>query len=119
MSVLVKQGVEFAVIAPGGFLILQAVKAASKSLGFDLTITSGTDGVHSGPLDPHRTGEAFDVRSNDLAHDQKVAVLNAVMSGLELGRFYGFLEGMGSPDEHFHFQRSKNTTFTALDLLNA
>ncbi len=32
----------------------------------DLTITSGTDGAHSGPGDPHYHGEAYDVRSHDL-----------------------------------------------------
>jgi hypothetical protein len=119
MSVKIKPGVEFAVVAPGGFLILQSLKAASKTLGIDLTITSGTDGAHSGPTDPHKTGEAYDVRSNDLAHEQKAQVLNAVMGELEMGRFYGFLEGMGTANEHFHFQRSKGTTFSVEDFLNA
>lgn len=119
MSVRVKAGVEFAIVAPAGFVILTAIKQASKDLGIDLTITSGTDGAHSGPKDPHKTGEAYDVRSHDFSHEQKMAVLRAVMGSLEVGRFYGFLEGMNGPDEHFHFQRSKGTTFSTEDFLNA
>jgi hypothetical protein len=119
MSVKVKPGVTFNVIAPAGYMILDSLKAASKTLGFDLTITSGDDGAHSGPTDPHKTGEAYDVRSNDLAHEQKAQVLHAVMGALEMGRFYGFLEGMDTANEHFHFQRSKGTAFSAQDMLDA
>lgn len=115
----VKPGVEFTVIAPGGYMILQAIKDASKSLKLDLTITSGTDGVHSGPLDPHHTGEAYDIRSHDFDPQTKAQVLNAIMGDLEMGRFYGFLEGMGGADEHIHVQRARSTVFTAEDLLNS
>ena len=119
MSVKVKPGVRFDVIAPGGYLILAAIKAASKELGLDLTITSGTDGAHSGPKDPHKTGEAYDVRSHDFSHEQKAQILEVIMGRLEHGRFYGFLEGMNTPTEHFHCQRSKGTTFSAEEMLNA
>lgn len=117
MSVKVKPGVEFAVVAPAGFLILQAVKAASRVLKVDLTITSGTDGKHSGPTDPHKTGEAFDIRSRGVDPETKALVLNAVMGELPPLRFYGFLEGAGTANEHFHIQRSKGTTFAVADLL--
>lgn len=119
MSVRVKPGVEFAVVAPAGFMILAAIKKASKDLGIDLTITSGTDGKHSGPSDPHYTGNAIDLRSNDLDAEHKAQVLNAIMGQLEFGRFSGFLEGMNTPNEHFHFQVAKNTTFSVEDFLNA
>lgn len=115
----VKPGVKFDVIRPAGYLILAAVKSASKTLGLDLTITSACDGAHSGPLDPHKTGEAYDVRSHDFDPTQKAEVLGAIMGSLEMGRFYGYVEGMGSDNEHYHIQRSKGTTFSAEDMLNA
>lgn len=115
----VKPGVTFTVIAPAGFLILQAMKYVSKLLGMDLTITSGTDGEHSGPLDPHKVGEAYDVRSHDMRPPQKSAFLMAIMNELGTAHFYGLLEGLNTPDEHFHVQKAKGTTFSAEDLLNA
>jgi hypothetical protein len=117
VSIKVKDGVAFAVIGPAGYLILDALKAASKKLGQDLTITSGTDGEHSGPLDPHHSGEAYDVRSHDFPVALRPVVVKAVMDQLGWARFYGYIEVPGTPDEHFHFQRKKDTTFTALDLL--
>ena len=118
MMIRVKKGVEFKVIAPAGFLILQALKTVSKQLGLDLTITSGTDGKHSGPKDPHLSGEAYDVRSKDLELEQKHLVLDALMRQLPAGRFYGFLEGLNTRDEHLHVQRSKGTTFSIEDFFN-
>ena len=117
MSILVKPGVEFSVIAPAGYLILDALKQASKTLGLDLTITSGTDGLHSGPLDPHHTGEAFDVRSHDLSPDVKDRVLAAIVGELGTVQFFAFLEAAGTDNEHFHAQRKKGTTFTVEDFL--
>ena len=117
MSVHVKPGVQFSVIAPAGFLILAAIKRASKDLGLDLTITSGTDGAHSGPTDPHHLGEAFDIRSHDLAPEIRARVVETVMAGLGWTHFFGFLEAPGTPNEHFHFQRKQGTTFSVADLL--
>lgn len=117
MSVLVKPGAEFAVIAPGGYLILDALKAASKSLVLDLTISSGTDGMHSGPGDPHHFGNAYDVRSHDLDDATKTKVLAAVMVTLGWAQFFGFVEAPGTDDEHFHYQTKKGTAYTVLDFL--
>lgn len=117
MSIRIKPGVEFAVVAPAGFLILEALRAASDELGVDLTITSGTDGAHSGPADPHHSGQAYDVRSNDLGPATQGRVVEVVMAGLGWTRFFGFLEAGGTPNAHFHFQRKKGTTFTVQDLL--
>jgi hypothetical protein len=110
--VTVKPGVEFAVIAPGGFCILSAIQQASQHCAVDLTITSGTDGEHSGPADPHHTGNAYDVRSHDLTDEMKQAVL-AYMMDTVLGwdRFYGFIEAAGTDNEHFHVQVKKGTTY--------
>lgn len=123
-SVKIKPGVKFGpeggppVIAPAGFLILQAIKAASKQLNIDLTITSGTDGAHSGPADPHHFGEAYDIRSHDFPAALRPAVVKAVMDQLGWKQFYGYIEAPGTDNEHFHFQRKKDTTFTVEDFLN-
>jgi hypothetical protein len=113
----VKEGVEFTVIAPAGFLILQALKDASKYLMKDLTITSACDGNHSGPEDPHKKGEAYDVRSNDIEIGYKEYVLDVIMRRLDGKAFYGFLESPGTLNEHFHIQRAKGTTFSIEDFL--
>lgn len=119
MMVRVKPGVRFDVVAAAGFMILGALKQASKALGIDLVITSGTDGEHSGPSDPHKLGEAYDVRSHDLEPALRPRVLASVMDALGHERFYGFLEAPGTSNEHFHFQRRKDTTFTVEEFLAA
>ena len=118
MSVTVKDGVRFDVIAPAGFVILQALKDASKSLGVDIVITSGTDGDHSGMLDPHKSGEAFDVRSHDYDPKTKQDVIGAVMALLGRNHFFGFIESPGGPSEHYHFQRRIGTRYTVEEFLN-
>lgn len=109
--VRVKEGVEFEVIAPGGFRILSALDQASETLATDLMITSGTDGEHSGPNDPHHRGEAYDVRSQGFDGQLKGQVLNCIMGFLSFDRFYGFLEDAGTENEHFHFQTKKGTVY--------
>lgn len=104
----VKPGVEFAMIAPGGFRILWAIEDLAASIAYDLTITSGTDGAHSGPTDPHHRGEAYDVRSHDLP--DKEATLIAMMNRLG-PQFYAFLESPGTDNEHIHAQVKKGTTY--------
>lgn len=109
MGLKVKPGVEF-VTAPAGIAILQVVKSVSKVLNLDITITSGSDGEHSGPEDPHKYGNAYDFRSKDLKQSDKVRVLAMIM--LQLGsNFYGFLEDPNGPNEHFHIQLRKGTQF--------
>ena len=117
MSINLKPGVEFTVIAPAGFLILEALKRASETLGFDLTITSACDGVHSGPADPHHTGEAYDIRTHDFLPIVKQNVLDTIMSELDGKCFFGFLEAPGTDNEHIHVQRAKGTTYTIGEFL--
>lgn len=105
-----KQGVLFSVIAPGGFEILRAITETAKALDCDLTITSGCDGTHSGPNDPHHRGEAYDVRSHDLSAEQKQVVLTQFISKLG-DRFYCFLESPGTTNEHYHLQVRKGGTY--------
>ena len=116
--VKIKPGVRFDVIAPAGYMILAAIKAAEKLLDFDLTITSGTDGTHSGVTDPHLLGEAYDIRTHDFLPVVKRNVLTAIMANLDPMRFYGFIEAVGEDAEHIHLQRRKGTTFTVEDFLN-
>ena len=109
--VYVKPGVLFTVIAPGGFEILRAITDCASTQNTDLTITSACDGEHSGPTDPHHRGEAYDVRSHDLAPDVKQNVLTYINTILGADQFYGFLEAAGTDNEHFHFQVKKGTTY--------
>lgn len=117
MSLHAEPGVRFDVIAAAGFRILEALSVASRKLGSDLVVTSACDGDHSGPLDPHKLGCAYDVRSHDFVGPIKQTVLNVVMhelaeggvaiaesDGLVTNRFFGWLEQPGAPNEHYHFQ---------------
>lgn len=107
--VLVKPGVEFTKIAPGGFRILSALDQVAASMKHDLTITCACEG-HP-PEDPHSQGKAYDVRSHDIEDDcLKKLILDQIMR--KLGpRFYGFLEKPGTPEEHFHIQVAKGTVY--------
>lgn len=122
----VKDGVEFKRIAPAGFRLLSAIEETAEHLLYDLTITSGTDGAHSGPNDPHHRGEAYDVRSHDVPAEQRQALLEHVMwrlssglddepapssGGLITRLFFGWLENAGTDDEHFHFQLRHGATY--------
>jgi len=109
--VRVKPGVQFTVIAPGGFRILEALNMTASMVEFDLTITSACDGEHSGPDDPHHRGEAYDLRSHDLQPFQKRHVLDTIQSQLPPERFYAFLEAADTDNEHFHIQVKKGTTY--------
>ena len=111
MPVYVKEGVLFDIIAPGGFRILSAIEQAAVKLTCDLVITSGTDGDHSGPTDPHKLGKAYDVRSRDMSPEQKDVVLAQIMNYLGWEQFYGFLENPNQDDEHFHYQVAKGKMY--------
>lgn len=118
---LVKEGVDFgANLMPAGARILDVLKRLVQSYSFDVTITSARDGIHSGPDDPHHTGEAFDLRTNTLTDDQKRLLLADLQSTLYVStprRFYAFLEDAGGPNEHIHVQRRAGTTYSILDYL--
>lgn len=114
--VKVKSGVEFARIAPAGFRILEAISACTRECQVDLTITSGTDGEHSGPADPHYTGEAFDLRI-DFDADMLSRVLAFLT--LHLGEAFTVIhEHSGATAQttaaHIHVQRAKGTVYPAV-----
>jgi hypothetical protein len=109
--VRVKDGVQFTKIMPAGFRLLEAISWVARKVGVDLTITSACDGEHSGPNDPHHRGEAYDIRTHDLAGDVKAVVLNAMQAQLGTEHFYAFLESPGTENEHIHAQVKKGTTY--------
>jgi len=115
--------VRFDSIRPAGFRILAALDRIALHWSRDLCLTSGTDGIHSGSVDPHKTGEAYDVRSNDctnadekqrLAHMMIVELCTspgelvfASSGGWANDHFFAFVEDPGGPNEHIHVQRRK------------
>lgn len=104
--------------APAGVRIIEALKTVSKTLGMDLTITSGADGVHSGPKDPHYSYQAYDIRTHDLTEVVKRQLLALLLQ--ELGpKFSGFIESAGTPNEHLHVQRLYGTIYTMTDFVSA
>lgn len=112
--VIIKAGVEFATIAPGGFVLLAAIQSAAQALDVDLIITSATDGTHSGYADPHHRGEAYDIRTHDLTADVKQKILEHIQMAAGPA-FYAFIEHPGPDrDEHIHCQVKKGTTYPAL-----
>lgn len=115
--ILLKPGALMTPIAPAGYAILHALAVVAKEMQRDLTITSGTDGEHSGPSDPHKLGEAYDVRSKDFPdYDTKMVFLGAII--LELGpAFFAQLENQGDVTEHFHIQRKRSTIYSISALL--
>ena len=113
-KVRIKPGVEFATIAPAGARILETLRRIATSLTVDLTITSGTDGEHSGPNDPHKRGEAYDIRSKDMTKSTAETVI-MLLNTLLGPRFYAFHEAVGTPNQHIHCQRAKGTHYSIED----
>lgn len=123
--VKVKPGVKFAVIAPAGFAILAAVHAACQHLDRDITITCGSEGHPT--IDPHSTGEAFDLSVQGM-NDPEIIDL-VMFLRLTLGhRFYAVYEtpsairdalvvaavavrNLQATAAHIHCQRARGTTY--------
>jgi hypothetical protein len=118
-----KDGVEFKVIAPGGFRILTALDGTARVMGIDLFLTAGAND-HAGGRHPF--GEAFDVS----VHDMSPLVISKVKRHLEqiLGdRFTVLYEVPERPNDstlapiayvnaqatgpHFHIQVRKGTEY--------
>lgn len=116
-----KPGVDYGLngLAPAGQVIYNTVKQLTAGYDFNMTVTSARDGTHSGPADPHKRGEALDLRSKHLTAAQKVKVLDNLRSALyvEPRRFYAFLESPGMPSEHFHVQLRRGLKNYPADLL--
>lgn len=117
MAILIKPGVTFA-YAPAGMRILEVLKRATDEVGVNIVITSGSDGMHSGPTDPHHTGEAYDIRTHDFAPQTKGKVLDYLK--VHLGtEFFAFVEAPGTGNEHIHVQMKKGTKYSIEQYLKA
>lgn len=111
-----KAGVTF-FYAPPMFRIIEVLKNISADLRKDIVITSGSDGQHSGPNDPHYSGGALDIRTNTFSQEIKELILFLLLA--ELGpKFSGFIENPGQPGEHIHVQRLYGTNYTMVDYLS-
>ena len=102
--VKVKEGVT-AILSPAGIRLLGVLDTVARLLGRDITITSGSDGEHSGPDDPHHKGNAYDIRTHDdFDKQQLVVTIENKLAEISPGRYYVFIEDEGSTNEHIHAQ---------------
>lgn len=101
--VRIKDGVRFDVVSSGGIRILAALDFVAQEMNHDVTITSGSDGEHSGPQDPHKLGRAYDVRTKDFS-DGGQELLNRVKVRLGDELFFAWIEDAGQENEHCHIQ---------------
>lgn len=106
--VRIKDGVQFK-ISPGGIRILAAFDHAANVIAHDITITSGADGTHSGPDDPHHRGDAYDGRTHDLPDPQ--LALKAIQDFLGDVHFFVWIEDAGLDNAHIHAQVKKGTVY--------
>lgn len=107
--ILVKEGVEFTIIAPAGFRILGALEAVARAHALTVTITSACDGTHSGPEDPHHLGNAYDIRTHDLP--DPAIFLQELQGELGTEEFYSFIEDPNTSNMHIHVQLTKGHTY--------
>lgn len=107
-----KEGAKFDMIAPGGFVLLKAIQLAADACNVNLTITSGTDGTHSGLADPHHRGEAYDVRVHDFAPEVQQKILEEIQNAAGPA-FFAFIEDPGTSNLHIHCQVRKGTKYPA------
>jgi hypothetical protein len=103
-KVNVKEGVT-AILSPAGIRLLATLDVVARLLDRDITITSGSDGEHSGPEDSHHFGRAYDVRTHDDPDKQQlVTTIINKLAETNPGKFFAFIEDEGSTNEHIHAQ---------------
>lgn len=106
-----KEGVTL-VPSPGGARIIAALWQVAQAVGRDITITAGSNGIHSGPEDPHHFGNAYDIRTHDQPDPQAFLIaIENTLAETDSGRFYAFLEDAGTENEHVHCQVRKGSTY--------
>lgn len=66
-----KQGVECKTLSMKCFEGMFATAKLLKAYGYDMVVTSITDGIHL-PHSKHYTGDAFDIRSRDMSNPVKM-----------------------------------------------
>jgi hypothetical protein len=101
-----KDDVRFHVISAVTVRLLMAVvavAAVTKSVDV-VVITSGSDGTHSGPADPHHFGRALDLRTHNFPDLPAIQAFIAALQE-DLGpKFYVALESPRTDNEHVHVQ---------------
>jgi hypothetical protein len=105
-----KPDVEFGEYTLPMIHMLAIVYAAAQVCDFPVVVTSCRDGRHSANS-RHYKGEAIDIRSHVI---QGAVAKEAFRKSLEdlLGpQFRVLLEGLGTPNEHFHAQTKKGHTY--------
>jgi len=101
------------------YLLSTLQKVAARLEIAAVWITSGTDGAHSGPDDPHHHGHALDIRTHNFpTRAERVAFVEAL--GLALGKaFFVFLEDPDTDNEHVHAQVKRGVTFPPRPITSA
>lgn len=92
--------------------ILDALSRLALPDGVDAVyLTAGTNGVHSGPADPHYRGDALDIRTHNFpSRASRFAFATAL--GAALGQsFYAFVEDPDAPNEHIHVQVARGKVY--------
>jgi hypothetical protein len=97
----IKPGVQLQGIQPGLVVGLMVADGIYLGAGEVLTITSGTDGIHS-RQSKHYLGYAADIRTRDLNHHTEAEMQAALVAGLG-DEFIVILE---SDHIHIHFKGS-------------
>ena len=123
--VRVKPGVKFNPIAPAGFVLLAAIQAACWHLDRDITISCGSEGHPT--IDPHSTGEAYDLSVQGMNDPEIIDLVMFLRK--TLGRqFYVVYEtpsairdalvvaavavmNLQATAAHIHCQRARGTTY--------
>lgn len=99
-----------AVVTKSGLRMLSVLEEVATERQLDLVLTAGTNGVHSGPLDPHYLGNALDVRLLDLPVEQRTLLVSDLAS--RLGPAFTCLHELPGATlqttaEHLHVQLKK------------
>jgi hypothetical protein len=89
-------------VKPEIVLALLLVNEEFHRLGFDLIVTSLTDGVHS-RQSLHDDGLAVDLRSQHLPKTIKTRLLKKMREALP-PYYEVYLEDVDGPNEHFHIE---------------
>ena len=109
MSLYAKDGVRIRGICPELVLGLMVVRDVFTEYEAACIITSCVDGRHS-ETSLHPAGRAVDLRSKHLG-DDKISLRNACKARLgSFGDFDFILEGLNTPNEHFHMEYQPKTS---------
>lgn len=116
-------------LKPAGLRIICEACNIVKDLPWDVGITSGTEGQHSGPTDPHPRGEAIDFMTHNFrTMEEKYSFASSLAIRLNDGlatrvnghddvdgwagaKFFVFVEHPGQPKEHVHAQVRKGCQY--------